>query len=353
MATIIEQQVAMDKALVLSTQRCSFFKAFLVTADVLEIYMQEFWATVYVHQHSIRFKINNKKHIVKLESFRDMMYISPRIPGQSFDELPFEEEILERKTSHSQLVDKKFNSFSAKSFSEEVRQLILCVDEVKFSHPILNFLFDEMDDDEGGGDDEKEGESDEEDDNEETREEESFDPIPKTPEGSKDEGDGEEDQGLNDNEEEHVEEEEEDELYRDQESSSVSSQFVTSMLNPTSDVGTFIRPSLTLMKPIRLFSTHGETVILKRRRDDDDDDDKDEGPSAGSDRGSKRRREGKEPESASAPLEIATRSAGRSTIRSNSRQASANESAFAEEPVQTTSQIEEPSHLVFETGAED
>nr|GFC67009.1 hypothetical protein [Tanacetum cinerariifolium] len=29
------------------------------------------------------------------------------------------------------------------------------------------------------------------------------------------------------------------------------------------------------------------------------------------------------------------------------------ESAFAEEPVQTTCQIEEPSHLVFETGAKD
>nr|GEY65323.1 retrovirus-related Pol polyprotein from transposon TNT 1-94 [Tanacetum cinerariifolium] len=34
MATIIEQQVAMDEALVPSTQRCPFFKAFLVTADV-------------------------------------------------------------------------------------------------------------------------------------------------------------------------------------------------------------------------------------------------------------------------------------------------------------------------------
>nr|GEY06446.1 hypothetical protein [Tanacetum cinerariifolium] len=39
--------------------------------------------------------MNNKKHILDLESFRDMLHISPRIPGQSFDELPFEEEILE------------------------------------------------------------------------------------------------------------------------------------------------------------------------------------------------------------------------------------------------------------------
>nr|GEV66628.1 hypothetical protein [Tanacetum cinerariifolium] len=125
MATTIKQQVAMDEALIPNTQRlrieksnfrlpsdiqskestlqlvydvlrrCSFFKAFLITADIPEIYMQEFWATASVHQHSIRFKMNNKKHIVNLESFRDMLHISPRIPGQSFNELPFEEEIME------------------------------------------------------------------------------------------------------------------------------------------------------------------------------------------------------------------------------------------------------------------
>nr|GFA27806.1 hypothetical protein [Tanacetum cinerariifolium] len=125
MATIIEQQVALDEALIPSTQRlrigrsnfrlpsdiqskestlqvvydvlrrCPFFKAFLVIADVPENYMQELWDTTYVHQHSIRFKLDNKKHIVNLETFRDMLHICPRIPGQSFDELPFEEEILE------------------------------------------------------------------------------------------------------------------------------------------------------------------------------------------------------------------------------------------------------------------
>nr|GEW95970.1 hypothetical protein [Tanacetum cinerariifolium] len=57
-----------------------------------------------------------------------------------------------------------------------------------------------------------------------------------------------------------------------------------------------------------ILDTYGETVTLKRRRDDDED--KDEEPSAGPDRGSKRRKEGKEPESASAPSKTATRSAG-------------------------------------------
>nr|GEY86416.1 hypothetical protein [Tanacetum cinerariifolium] len=74
--------------------------------------------------------------------------------------------------------------------------------------------------------------------------------------------------------------------------------------------GTFTRPLLKHMKATSLsiiLDTYGDTVTLKRHRDDAD---KDEEPSAGSDRGSKRRREGKEPESASAPKEKATRSAG-------------------------------------------
>nr|GFA34936.1 hypothetical protein [Tanacetum cinerariifolium] len=60
-----------------------------------------------------------------------------------------------------------------------------------------------------------------------------------------------------------------------------------------------------------ILDTYRDTVTLKRRRDDDAD--KDEEPSVGSDRGSKRRREGKEPESASALKTKATRSAGKST----------------------------------------
>nr|GEV93304.1 hypothetical protein [Tanacetum cinerariifolium] len=71
-----------------------FFKAFLVTADVSKIFMQEFWATATVHHHSIRFKMDNKKHIVNLESFREMLHICPRLPHQPFIEPPFEEEIL-------------------------------------------------------------------------------------------------------------------------------------------------------------------------------------------------------------------------------------------------------------------
>nr|GFB98173.1 hypothetical protein [Tanacetum cinerariifolium] len=99
-----------------------------------------------------------------------------------------------------------------------------------------------------------------------------------------------------------------------------------------------------------ILDTYGESAILKRRREEDDDQ---EGPSAGSDRGSKRRREEGEHASANTPSEPATGSAGRSTTGTQSRQLSTSESAFAEEPVQTTCQTEEPSHPVFKTGAED
>nr|GFC38853.1 hypothetical protein [Tanacetum cinerariifolium] len=70
-------------------------------------------------------------------------------------------------------------------------------------------------------------------------------------------------------------------------------------------------------------------------------------------RGSKRRREGKERESASAPKEKATRSASKSTQGSKYRQMSARESARAEEPMQTIFEMEEPSHPEFETSADD
>nr|GEY66114.1 hypothetical protein [Tanacetum cinerariifolium] len=72
-----------------------------------------------------------------------------------------------------------------------------------------------------------------------------------------------------------------------------------------------------------------ESAILKRRREDDDDQ---EGPSAGLDWGSKRQREGGEHASASTPFEPATRSAGRSTKGTQSRQMSASESAFPRKP---------------------
>nr|GEW41504.1 hypothetical protein [Tanacetum cinerariifolium] len=58
-----------------------------------------------------------------------------------------------------------------------------------------------------------------------------------------------------------------------------------------------------------ILDTYEETVTLKRRRDDDEE------PSARPDQGTKRRKEGKEPESASTPSETTTKSAGRLPLR--------------------------------------
>nr|GFB48023.1 hypothetical protein [Tanacetum cinerariifolium] len=157
-----------------------------------------------------------------------------------------------------------------------------------------------------GGDEVRESEA--ESDEEETRleEEESFDSIPRTPEESEDESNDEEDPELRLSEEVRIQEEEDaDELYRDvninqgrglqvtqnvedshvtltlvnpdgpQESSSMSS-FVTSMLNPTSDVGvetiftTASSPIVSLQTPtpimtpstIATITTSSEAPIL-------------------------------------------------------------------------------------------
>nr|GEY56910.1 hypothetical protein [Tanacetum cinerariifolium] len=66
-----------------------------------------------------------------------------------------------------------------------------------------------------------------------------------------------------------------------------------------------------------ILDTYKDTVTLKIRRDDVN---KDEQPFAGSNRGSKRRREGKEPESTSAPKEKASKTTGKSTEGSKSHQ---------------------------------
>nr|GEW88450.1 integrase, catalytic region, zinc finger, CCHC-type, peptidase aspartic, catalytic [Tanacetum cinerariifolium] len=66
----------------------------LITTNVPEIYIQEFWATASVHHHSIHFKMNHKKHIVNLEYLIEMLQICPKLPNQQFEEPPFKEAIL-------------------------------------------------------------------------------------------------------------------------------------------------------------------------------------------------------------------------------------------------------------------
>nr|GEY90760.1 hypothetical protein [Tanacetum cinerariifolium] len=99
-----------------------------------------------------------------------------------------------------------------------------------------------------------------------------------------------------------------------------------------------------------ILDTYGNTVTLKRRRDDED---KDEEPSAGSNRGSKRKWDGKEPESTSDPKEKTSKTTSKSTEGSKSHHKSTSESAPVEEPMHTTKYLEEPAHQEFDTGAND
>ncbi|GKA99440.1 hypothetical protein Tco_0827377, partial [Tanacetum coccineum] len=71
-----------------------FYQAFLITADVPAIYMQEFWATVSVHKSSIRFTINKKKVYLDVDMFREILQICPKISGQEFEDLPLDQDIL-------------------------------------------------------------------------------------------------------------------------------------------------------------------------------------------------------------------------------------------------------------------
>ncbi|GKC90058.1 hypothetical protein Tco_1150707, partial [Tanacetum coccineum] len=72
----------------------SFYNAFEISTDVPEIYMQEFWVTVFRHHYLLRFKLNGKSHTVNVDNFRDMLKICPKLPGQKFEEPPLKEDIL-------------------------------------------------------------------------------------------------------------------------------------------------------------------------------------------------------------------------------------------------------------------
>nr|GEX02819.1 hypothetical protein [Tanacetum cinerariifolium] len=458
--------------------------------------------------------MDNKKLIVNLESFRDMLHICPRVHGQSFDETPFEEEILAfiRFLGHSAatrtLTDVNINK-NSNAYKEyyaiaigaappkpkaSVRKTRLTT-SAKGKQPAKASKASKAKRNDGDGDDGDEGDDDNDDEDDDGEEGDDDDVDQEVKRDDEEEGNGEKDLGLNVGREEgHIKEEEDDESYKDvninqgrgiqatlevkdshmtlnlvnsdgqQESSSVSSQFVTSMLNPTFDVGMeFILlktleanfsefrqmnpfaeavsaiPGIVhrymdqqmneavkvvvqiqsdclrdatqrendeflktidenikniIKEPVKEYVQVQVSKILPRIKQTINEQleaevltrssyssrtsyvvaadlsemelkkiliEKKEGnksiqcskPSAGPYRGSKRRIEGKEPESVSTPTETATRSAGMSTHGSRSRQASASESAIAEEPMQTTFQMDEPSHLEFDTRAED
>ncbi|GJR38215.1 hypothetical protein Tco_1213899 [Tanacetum coccineum] len=71
------------------------YSAFLITADVPEVYMHQFWDTIHKYGNSYRFKMDKKKKFdLNLEIFIYIFQICPRVHGQNFDELPTDEDIV-------------------------------------------------------------------------------------------------------------------------------------------------------------------------------------------------------------------------------------------------------------------
>ncbi|GJV31836.1 hypothetical protein Tco_1392236 [Tanacetum coccineum] len=99
-----------------------------------------------------------------------------------------------------------------------------------------------------------------------------------------------------------------------------------------------------------LFETYGEIFTLKRSRDDKD---KDQDPSAGSDRGTKRRKSSKEAESSRDPKSKESKSSSSSKDTSRSQHKSSSKSAHAEEPSHTIDDSGVKHNHEFDAGNND
>ncbi|GJV34179.1 hypothetical protein Tco_1394579 [Tanacetum coccineum] len=126
MNLVVTQQVALDNALVTPEKRLKIKKfnariefskpqreatyqvtldvlklspcypTFLITAEVLEIYMHQFWNTIKKIRDTdaYNFKLDKKKCRVDTEVFREILQISPRLHNQDFFEPPSEDELI-------------------------------------------------------------------------------------------------------------------------------------------------------------------------------------------------------------------------------------------------------------------
>ncbi|GKF47894.1 hypothetical protein Tco_0141145, partial [Tanacetum coccineum] len=84
------------------------YSAFLITIDVPEVYMHQFWDSVYKHDIFYRFKMDKMKRFkLTMEIFRDISKIFPRVQGQDFDALPTNEYIVSflRELGHTREIN--------------------------------------------------------------------------------------------------------------------------------------------------------------------------------------------------------------------------------------------------------
>ncbi|GJX74062.1 hypothetical protein Tco_0312657 [Tanacetum coccineum] len=71
------------------------YSVFLITADVPEVYMYQFWDSIHKYENSYKFRMDKKKKFdLNFDIFKDIFQICPRVHGQNFDELPTDEDIV-------------------------------------------------------------------------------------------------------------------------------------------------------------------------------------------------------------------------------------------------------------------
>ncbi|GKF13445.1 hypothetical protein Tco_0054907, partial [Tanacetum coccineum] len=99
-----------------------------------------------------------------------------------------------------------------------------------------------------------------------------------------------------------------------------------------------------------IITLYGDVVTLKKGRDDQD---KDKDPFAGSNRGSKKRRSGKEVESSKEPKNKESKSTSSSKSASKSQPKSSGKSAHAKEHDQKAVNLEDQPYQEFNIGNED
>nr|GEV60893.1 hypothetical protein [Tanacetum cinerariifolium] len=193
---------------------------------------------------------------------------------------------------------------------------------------------------------------------EEAKNEESFDPIVRTPshdDKTNDEDNDEDSDGMNvEGDEGANKEDDADELYRD-----VNINIEDRDIH-MADTSYAVAIDLSELELKKILTGKMESNKSIHRSDEQKnlynalvDAYEYEEPSVGSNQGSKRRREGKEPESTSATKEKTSKTSGKSTEGSKSQHKIANKSAPTEEPMHTTQDLEEPAPQEFETGATD
>ncbi|GJZ51485.1 hypothetical protein Tco_0606000, partial [Tanacetum coccineum] len=73
-----------------------YYLAFLITAEVPEIYMHQFWNTIkkIKDTDAYQFKLDKQKFRIDTEVFREILQICARLPNQDFVEPPSNEEIV-------------------------------------------------------------------------------------------------------------------------------------------------------------------------------------------------------------------------------------------------------------------